>query len=277
MIITELPNPNFAGRNDDQTNLQNEVICTNSRTRYQYPNHSTPHLLIANFNDTGNYQVNSRHVSVNDKVFYFLNAGDQLEINFKNQMPLKTLLILFSHNFIQHWINYKHTGINSLLRNSVATAVNEWHIPNIPFEYNSIIVDQLSRVTACTEREEMDAILFELLESFWISKEQAGCRFEQIRAKKKSTKEEIYRRLLMAKIFMHDGFTRSLSIDEIAAEACLDKFHFMKLFKLCYGVTPHQYLVKLKFEHAYGLLTTGRFSVLESMQSGRFPEPWVFQ
>ena len=104
MIITELPNPNFI-EGDDRAILENKVICSYTSTRYQYPNHTTPYLLIANFNATGNYRVNGRHVSVNDKVFYFLNAGDQLEINFKNQIPLKTQLILFSNKFIQNWIN----------------------------------------------------------------------------------------------------------------------------------------------------------------------------
>lgn len=275
MIIRELPTPNFAG-SDAQTNLQNMVISTSSRTKYQYPNHTTPYLLIANFNDTGNYLVNSRHISVNDKVFYFLNAGDQLEINFKNQMPLKTLLILFSDKFIRSWINYKHTGINKLLENCVPATVNDWNIPNIPFEYNSIMVNRLSTITTTTQREEMDVILFELLEIFWNLKETAGRRFEQIQAKRKSTREEIYRRLLMAKIFMHDRFTSPLSIDEMASEACLDKFHFLKLFKLCYGITPHQYLVKLKLEHAYSLLETDRFTVLEACNQVGFESQGTF-
>jgi len=45
-------------------------------------------------------------------------------------------------------------------------------------------------------------------------------------AKRKSTREEIYRRLLMAKDFMHDNFQASPTINMIAAEAWLDKVHF---------------------------------------------------
>jgi AraC-like DNA-binding protein len=275
MIITELPSPHFADI-DAPPSLQNEVICTTTTEKYQYPNHTTPYLLIANFNDTGNYQVNSRHVSVNDKVFYFLNAGDKLEISFKNQMPLKTLLILFRDAFIRNWINYKHTNIDSLLGNGAAAPADNWDIPNVPFEYNSTIVNQLSGITACTQRADMDTGLFELLESFWGLKETAGHRFDQIQAKRKSTKEEIYRRLITAKIFMHDSFSSSPTIDEIASVACLDKFHFLKLFKISFGITPHQYLVKLKLEHAYNLLATGRFTVLEACNQVGFESQGTF-
>jgi len=71
----------------------------------------------------------------------------------------------------------------------------------------------------------------------------------------------------MAKIFMHDNFTGSPTIDIIASEACLDKFHFLKLFKSRYGTTPHQYIVKLKLEHAHTLLSTG---VCEACQLAGF-------
>src|SRR5580692_7790211 len=99
MIISELPNPDLF--NDTQRpNVQNEVICSSTTAKYYYPNHTTPYLLVANFNNTGNYQVNRRPAAINDKVFYFLNAGDQLEINFKRKASLQTLLILFSDEFV---------------------------------------------------------------------------------------------------------------------------------------------------------------------------------
>jgi AraC family transcriptional regulator len=275
MIITELPSPSFS-EIDVQPGLQNEVICSTTRAKYQYPNHTTPYLLIANFNDTGNYLINSRYVSVDDKVFYFLNAGDKLEICFKNQMPLKTLLILFRDAFIRNWINYKHTSVDSLLDNGAAAPADNWDIPNVPFEYTPTIVKQLSRITASTQRADMDSGLFELLESFWGLTETVGQRFDQIQAKRKSTKEEIYTRLLTAKIFMHDSFSSSPTIDEIASVACLDKFHFLKLFKISFGITPHQYLVKLKLEHAYDLLATGRFTVLEACNQVGFESQGTF-
>lgn len=275
MIIKELPNPDLF-RDVPQHNLQNEVICASAKPKYHYPNHTTPYLFVANFKGTGNYQVNGRHVFANDKLFYFLNARDKLEINLRNAADLETLLILFSDEFVKGWINYKHTSTSSLLENGAAKTDYNWNIPNIPFEYNTNLVSQLNRVKAAVQREEIDAVLFELLESFWALKERSNYNLENINAKKKSTREELYRRLLTAKLFMHDNFAASLTIDVIAAEACLDKFHFLKLFKSNLGITPHQYLIKLKLEQAHTLLTTGKYSVFNACQQVGFESQGTF-
>jgi len=263
MIARELPNPN-SHKDGAQTTLKNQVICTSTTAKYHYPNHTTPHLLVANFNDTGNYLLNSRPVIINHKFFYFLNAGDKLEINFRNSVRLETLLIQFSDQFISDWLNYKQSPVIGLLENAAAKNNDNWAIPNIPFEYNEGVLSHLNMLRTPRQSEDEDAILFELLESFWILKEGSKQDLARISAKRKSTREELYRRLLMAKDFIDDNFKASPTIDMIAAEACLDKFHFLKLFKSRYGTTPHQYLVKLKLEHARTLLSTGKYSVSEA-------------
>jgi AraC family transcriptional regulator len=275
MVVKALPDPALIN-NSSHPGLQNEVINARTMSRYQYPNHTTPFLFIANFNGTGYYQVNSRHVSINDRLFYFLNAGDKVEINFKNQKPLETLLILFSEEFINGWADYKRTSISRMLANGVTSRISDWAIPNIPFEYNPVIINQLKIVKACDAQQDLDNALFELLESFWILKEGSKDNLKNIAAKRKSTREEIYRRLVVAKIFMHDNFADSPTVAEIAAEACLDKFHFLKLFKNLHGITPHQYLVKLKLQHAYDLLATGRFTVMEACQQVGFVSQGTF-
>jgi len=275
MIARELPNPN-SFKDVAQTTFKNQVINTSTTAKYHYPNHTTPHLLVANFNNTGNYLLNSRPVFINDKFFYFLNAGDRLEINFRNCPRLETLLIQFSDQFLSDWLNYKHSSIISLLENGVVNNNDGWAIPNIPFEYNASVMIHLNRIRTAWQIDDEDAILFQLLESFWILKEGAKQDLARICAKRKSTREEIYRRLLMAKDFMHDNFPASPTIDTIAAEACLDKFHFLKLFKSYYGITPHQYLVKLKLEHAHRLLAAGQHIVFEVCHHAGFESQGTF-
>ena len=275
MIVRALPNPN-SFKDGAQTTFKNQVISTSTTAKYHYPNHTTPHLLVANFNDTGNYRLNGRPVFINDKFFYFLNAGDRLEINFRNSVRLETLLIQFSDQFMGDWLNYKHSGTINLLENAAPNNNDAWAIPNIPFEYNAAVINQLNRIRTGRQNEDEDAILFELLESFWLLNEGLKPDLARIGAKRKSTREELYRRLLMAKDFIHDNFKASPTIDTIAAEACLDKFHFLKLFKSRYGITPHQYLVKLKLAHAHALLSTGKYSAFEACHIAGFESQGSF-
>ena len=54
---------------------------------------------------------------------------------------------------------------------------------------------------------------------------------------------------------------RALSLDDMANEACLSRFHFARAFKASTGKTPYQYLGSLRLELAKALLGTGSQSV----------------
>jgi AraC family transcriptional regulator len=40
----------------------------------------------------------------------------------------------------------------------------------------------------------------------------------------------------------------------LAAEACLSKYHFLRLFRQAFGLSPYQYIQHLRIEKARGLL-----------------------
>ncbi len=71
------------------------------------------------------------------------------------------------------------------------------------------------------------------------------------------------RRLRRAIEFMHDNYSRELSLEEIAAAAYLSEYHFARLFKQIMGVTTHVYLANLRLERARKLLTDTSLSISE--------------
>jgi AraC-like DNA-binding protein len=64
----------------------------------------------------------------------------------------------------------------------------------------------------------------------------------------------LYKRVVQAKLFIDEHLCEKIALDNIADEACFSKFHFIRLFKSIYGLTPHQYLVKVRIEKAKALL-----------------------
>lgn len=67
----------------------------------------------------------------------------------------------------------------------------------------------------------------------------------------------LYRRIVQAKLFIDNNFAGKINLDAIADEAFFSKFHFIRLFKMAYGKTPHQYLTVLRIEKAKLLLQNG--------------------
>ena len=59
------------------------------------------------------------------------------------------------------------------------------------------------------------------------------------------------------------SYTRSLSLEEMAGIACLSKYHFLRLFKSTYGVTPMEYVSQRRIERAQDLLRATNLTVTE--------------
>lgn len=67
----------------------------------------------------------------------------------------------------------------------------------------------------------------------------------------------MYRRLVQAKLFIDAQYASDIDLENISGEACLSKFHFVRLFRKIYGKTPHQYLIAVRIEKAKTFLGKG--------------------
>lgn len=67
----------------------------------------------------------------------------------------------------------------------------------------------------------------------------------------------LYRRIVHAKLFIDGRYASAIDLDNIADEARFSKFHFIRLFRRIYGLTPHQYLIHVRIEKAMQLLQSG--------------------
>lgn len=75
----------------------------------------------------------------------------------------------------------------------------------------------------------------------------------------------LYQRIVQAKLYMDQNFGENIDLSLISDEASFSRFHFIRLFKSCYGKTPHQYLKGVRLEKAK-LLLQQNHSVTEVCQ-----------
>jgi AraC-like DNA-binding protein len=73
-------------------------------------------------------------------------------------------------------------------------------------------------------------------------------------AKKTYTREELYRRVRMAKEMIDDSYLQNISMADIAKSVNLSKFYFIQTYKQVFHISPYQYLIKKKLKHAMHLL-----------------------
>jgi AraC family transcriptional regulator len=72
--------------------------------------------------------------------------------------------------------------------------------------------------------------------------------------------------------YMHEYYTRDLSIAELAAVASVSSSHFAQLFRKTMGMAPHEYLIACRVEHAKRLLLTQDISLHEVASHSGFAD-----
>jgi len=70
--------------------------------------------------------------------------------------------------------------------------------------------------------------------------------------------EEIYGRIVAAKVFIDENYHEAIDLDEISQKAYLSRFHFHRLFSKVYKKTPLQYLTAKRIEKAKTLLSENK-------------------
>lgn len=75
---------------------------------------------------------------------------------------------------------------------------------------------------------------------------------------------QTHRSLADARDFMRHAYGRQIKLPDISAQANLSPYHFLRVHKLAYGETPHEFLTRLRIERAKTLLARGSHNVTEA-------------
>lgn len=89
-----------------------------------------------------------------------------------------------------------------------------------------------------------------LNEHFKLDKE-----IELLHAIRRSTREELYRRICIAHDYIRSCFDKEIKLDDIARISCLSPNHLLRSYSQIYGKTPHQHITYFRINKAKKLLT----------------------
>jgi AraC-like DNA-binding protein len=78
-----------------------------------------------------------------------------------------------------------------------------------------------------------------------------------------TTQSDLHERLCRARRFIDEAYDQPLYLAEISKQACLSRYHFLRLFRDTFETTPHQYLIQRRIEKAKELLRAPTPSVTD--------------
>ncbi|MCL6265104.1 helix-turn-helix domain-containing protein [Flagellimonas myxillae] len=141
-------------------------------------------------------------------------------------------------------------------------------MPTFPLAVSTTGRDVLQKVARGGCKISPDHYLNEILDFMPQFLSHYSKKVQGIKVKKWETKLHLSENLEKARAFMDEYFSHKMNLDKIAQIACLSPFHFQRNFKTVHGVTPTQYLMKLRIQHARKLISTGMPLHQVAMKSG---------
>lgn len=120
------------------------------------------------------------------------------------------------------------------------------------------LLQELTRLVAQLDREVYDDRVDEhlvLLLHYLIQEHHSNARWAaKVKAVKSSTRTEIFKRLCIAKDFLHAYYWDKPDLNVISEAACLSVPQLVRQFKTVFNTTPHQYLIRIRLQQAAELL-----------------------
>ena len=276
MIATAFPDlqwlkQQIAARFRDRRGLSNLAldadgfpsVVINATTKESYrPDIVGPVSLFLNLKGQSRCKVDGRTVLVDADHYFISNRFQSYTLEIEQDEPVETFNIhigeYFSEQFFASALNTSDTLLNEGAQLTVPTVA--FH--NKLFTKDARFSTLVSRLQLCKRSRGIDRLLFEetlaaLLQHLLEQHRNILKDIEALSPLKRSTRLELYKRVSQATDLIHSRYTGQPELDEMAAAACLSKFHFLRLFKEVHHCSPYQYLQQLRMQRSEQLLRSG--------------------
>lgn len=101
-------------------------------------------------------------------------------------------------------------------------------------------------------------------------------QLQNIKVAKTETRKMILYKLLCCKEIMDSSFLQKKYMADIASEVGFSEYHFFRLFKSVFGISPNQYLINKRMNYAMALLLKGHSSISDLALECSFPDSFSF-
>lgn len=220
-----------------------------------------PFSLFMNLRGKSTVQLDGKTFNLNEQCYAISNHGQHYDLIIDESHATETFNIHFGEHFYRKSLFVLNSTHPKLLDNPFEESPSELNLVLYTRPRDETLNDLVTQLITSYQydmvEEREEEMLFSLLEEILTSNMSDISRIDAIPALSSANREEIAKRLLIARDLIHSCYNQSLSLDEISNVSCLSKFHFLRLFKAFFGLTPYQYQKQLRFSRALSLYRQG--------------------
>ncbi|MDM8159662.1 AraC family transcriptional regulator [Labilibaculum sp. K2S] len=256
MIATHFPKQEVLDRLRNkihhETNdvLWPNVIVNASYKRYQKSVPESSFSIFSNKNGTVKLNNNNRNLKICEQTFYLSNPFESFDYEINSEAPVDTFNIHLNYKFYSEAL-YALLNSNEKLLDYPDNSDTNYRFIN-QLHYKS---PDIKKILGSYQQKEEEIFLLELLEYCLCIDYKDRIRMLNIPTAKMSTKKELLKRMQIAKDYIYSNYSNSeLSVKELSKLVFMSHFHFLRNFKNVYGITPYQYLKRIRTERAKYLI-----------------------
>lgn len=204
------------------------------------------------------YGINNRRLAIRPGQFLILNNEQNYSCNIDTHENVRGVSVFFKKEFASSVFNDTLKNDAELLDNPFLLHNSQPEFfqtlnaiePEVQFKLTTLISDlETDGYNGGTE-EHLVFFLHYLIRTLKSESKRAA----EVSAVKQSSKMEIYKRLCVAKDFLHSTFMEKHDLDTLSINACLSVPQLVRQFKSVFKTTPHQYLMQIRLNRAAELL-----------------------
>jgi AraC-like DNA-binding protein len=200
--------------------------------------------------------------------YLITNQGQTWYSEIESEAEVEAIVVAFHPDMLGQAIYALYTDSEKLLDNPFTSYKEDFVFSENTFQNDSCIKQLFLNFKYNIHAENCDELVFQQLEfnllSLVFQKHQNQLNQAQLLpSKKKAVKEELHKRLGLAKDYMLANLDKKIEVQQISKVAALSPYHFLRLFKALYKITPHQYLTQERMKLTQYLLQNSSKSIKE--------------
>lgn len=207
------------------------------------------------------YLIDGRRHTVRPGRFLVVNRHQSFDCHIRSDSPVEGLCIYLSDRAVREAAAFMSKGEEAMLDAPFSlpqeTPVFLEKIYHMHENELGAFLSVAKPLLLAGQPLDFASFYYTLAEKLLRSQQQAEHQLESIAARRRSTREELYRRLSLARHYILDNYHRDIQLDELSREAALSKYHLLRTYKEAFGTTPYRQVLDLRLESALQLLAKG--------------------
>jgi AraC-like DNA-binding protein len=235
------------------------------------------------------YYANDKKYKVNAGEYIIGNEFTKSHVQIDHAEIVQGLCIDISSDIISEVAEFHDVNGSELKEFLLSDQffVNRYNVKNTSLGYSLNEINQKIKTGTFTSDLQQNELFYSLAESIITDQRFVFDHLSKLDFKKNVTNEEIFRAVFQAKSLIDEHITENLSLEKITFQIGISKYHFIRVFKSVFGISPYQYQKRKRLELAkldllsgeeilftairYGFADTPTFSKAFKQQFGQTP------